>query len=324
MPKVSVIVPVYNVAMYVEKCARSLFEQTLDDMEFLFIDDRGTDNSIDILRGVLADYPNRISQTRILTMPSNGGQAAVRRYGMLAATGDYVIHCDSDDWVDLDLYESMHNKAIADDADIVVCDEVLEYNDCQKIVIERELPNSCRDVIANWYNNIVGLFLHNKLVRRELYVKHDVYPWVGLNMWEDNGIMARLLYYGGNITQIHNSYYHYNRANVNAVTFGYGEKHVNQMIGIAQHLTEFFESKPDFADFAKTVKAFQFLARINLITDKFANIKRYNTTFVGSESVVSELDERAFSSKGRMRFRMVKRHLTYLFVLLFKVYKLLK
>ena len=324
MPKVSVIVPIYNVAMYVEKCARSLFEQTLDDMEFLFIDDKSTDNSIDILLHTLANYPNRIAQTRVLAMPSNGGQAAVRRYGMLEATGDYVIHCDSDDWVDLDLYELMYNKAITENADIVVCDEVLQYNDCQKIVLERELSHSCRNVIANWYSNILGLFLHNKLVRRELYVKYDVYPWDGLNMWEDNGLIARLLYYGGTVSQIRNVYYHYNRTNINATTVGYGEKHVAQMIGIAQHLTEFFESKPDAKDFTQTVKAFQFLARINLITDSFKNVKRYNQTFVGSESIIPMLDKRAFSFKGKLRFLMVKWHLTYLFVLLFKMYRLVK
>ena len=88
MPKVSVIVPVYNVAPYVERCARSLFEQTLDDLEILFVNDCTPDNSMDIIKGVLAEYPSRTAQTHMYDMPQNCGLAAVRRCGELKATGD--------------------------------------------------------------------------------------------------------------------------------------------------------------------------------------------------------------------------------------------
>ena len=111
--------------------------------------------------------------------------------------------------------------------------------------------------------------------------------------------------------------------NINAMTSGYGIKQVEQMISIAEHLTDFFESKPDAKDFDKTVKAFQFLAKINLVTDSFANLRRYNNTFKDSESIIHELDLNAFSAKGRFRFRMVKYHLGWLFVLMFKMKKFL-
>ena len=77
-PKVTVIVPVYNVATYIEKCAVSLFAQTLDSLEILFVDDCSPDNSIDIIKETLKKYPVRNSLTRIIRMPSNSGQAAVR------------------------------------------------------------------------------------------------------------------------------------------------------------------------------------------------------------------------------------------------------
>ena len=81
-PKVTVIVPVYNVATYIEKCAVSLFAQTLDSLEILFVDDCSPDNSIDIIKETLKKYPVRNSLTRIIRMPSNSGQAAVRRQGV--------------------------------------------------------------------------------------------------------------------------------------------------------------------------------------------------------------------------------------------------
>ena len=153
--------------------------------------------------------------------------------------------------------------------------------------------------------------------------EHDILPWVGLNMWEDNGLLARLFYYGDKLAQIHGSCYHYNRTNINAMTSGYGIRQVEQMIGIAEHLTEFFGTKKDAKELEKTVLAFQYLARINFVTDSFAKLRRYNNTFKGSEAIIPYLDLNAFSNKGRFRFRMVKYHLGWLFVLMFKVKNLL-
>ena len=135
MPKVSIIVPVYGVEKYIERCARSLFEQTLDDIEYLFIDDCTPDKSVEILKRVLEEYPHRKSQVVIHRMEQNSGQAKVREWGMRNATGEYLIHCDSDDWVDMDMYRIMYEEAKRTDADIVMCgykatDGVRVFNEC--------------------------------------------------------------------------------------------------------------------------------------------------------------------------------------------------
>ena len=317
---VSVIVPVYNVAPYIEKCARSLFEQTLENLEIIFVDDCSPDNSVEIIRKTLAEYPGRISQTRIIKMPTNAGQAGVRRQGIIEATGDYIIHCDGDDWVDVALYQTLYDEAIRTDADIVLCDEVMEYDGYQVSKTTPELPDNGKDLMAVWYKWTIGMFCHNKLVRRALYTDNDVLPWVGMNMWEDNGLFARLFYYADKIAQIHGgSLYHYNRTNVNAMTSGYGLKQVEQMIGIASNLSDFFEKQPDGERFRKTVDAFKYLARINLVTDSFTNYRRFKRTFPESKYIASELDRGAFSAKGHFRFIMVKSGLAPLFILMFKL-----
>ena len=99
MPKVSVIVPVYGVEKYIERCARSLFEQTLDDMEFIFVDDCTKDESIEVLKRVIDLYPVRKDQVKIIHHAVNKGLSRARETGVNAATGDYIGHCDSDDWV---------------------------------------------------------------------------------------------------------------------------------------------------------------------------------------------------------------------------------
>lgn len=72
-PKVSVVVPVYNVEPWIERCARSLFGQTLDDMEFIFVDDCTPDNSIAVIERVVAEYPRRVAQTHIVHQENQGG-----------------------------------------------------------------------------------------------------------------------------------------------------------------------------------------------------------------------------------------------------------
>lgn len=112
MPKVSVIIPVYGVEKYIERCARSLFEQTLVDMEFIFVNDSTKDNSIDILLKVINEYPQRKNQIKILHHEVNKGLPAARQTGIKVAKGDYIAHCDSDDWVTSNAYQEMYETAL--------------------------------------------------------------------------------------------------------------------------------------------------------------------------------------------------------------------
>ena len=128
MPAVSVIIPVYKVEPYMARCARSLFGQTLEDIEFLFIDDCSPDHSIDVMREVLEGFPERKDQVTVYRMPVNSGQAAARMQGIALARGEYVIHCDSDDYVDVDAYAALYGKARAEDLDVVTCDMAVEQD----------------------------------------------------------------------------------------------------------------------------------------------------------------------------------------------------
>ncbi len=319
MPKVSVIVPVYNVSAYIEKCAESLFAQTLDDMEILFIDDCSPDDSVDIIKRTLGKYPHRAAQTRIIRTTTNGGVAAARREGLLAVTGDFVAQCDGDDWVDTDLYEKMYDEAILRDADIVMSGEILEYATSQikrEPVIEYETG---KDRIRNWYRDTRGgMFAHDKLIRSSLYTDNNILPWPGLDMWDDNGMISRVFYYARSISSVTCTYYHYNRANVGSITTGYGIRQVRQMIEVARRLTEFFDSLPDRDDMRLTKLSFQYLAKLNLVTDSYDRLREFHTIFPESDEVLPHIPLHSFSTAGKIRFLMVKYHLARLFVALYK------
>lgn len=324
VPNVSVIIPVYNVAPYIEKCARSIFEQTLENLEIIFIDDCSLDNSVDIIKRTLTDYPHRQEKTRIIKMPSNRGLASARRHGIIHSTGNYVIHCDGDDWVDPELYERLYEGVTRNNADMAVCDLIDEFPDKsvrRKVTITSDSPYM---LIQNWYKHTIHMSCCNKLVKRRIYIDNDVLPHEGVNMWEDNDLMARCFYYSNKIVKIDQVAYHYNRNNTNAITSGYGIKQVEQMIIVANHLSDFFEAQNDARCFQKTVDALKYLARINLITDSFSKYQRFKKTFPECKYIASELDPTAFSKRGRIRFLMVKHGLAPLFILMFKVHNLLK
>ena len=102
MLKVSIIIPVYNVAPYIERCARSLFEQTLDDIEYIFVDDCTPDLSVDIIKRTLDRYPNRKEQVRIIKQQENKGCPAARNLAVQLANGEFIFHVDADDYIEPD------------------------------------------------------------------------------------------------------------------------------------------------------------------------------------------------------------------------------
>lgn len=317
-PSVSVIIPVYKVAPYIEKCARSIFEQTLDNVEILFIDDCSPDDSVSIIDRILNDYPNRKNQTRVIHMLTNSGSASVRRRGILEAKGEYIIHCDGDDWVDLTLYQQMYEKAIIDSSDIVICDFIYETKKGPISVVQPEITGPSKLALENWYRHFFHMSCANKLVRRSLLIKHNILPWPQLNMWEDNGLMIRVFYQASKVSQIHNSFYHYNRMNNVSMSASYGQEQVNQMIMIAENIDHFFSDKQDRERFEKTILALKYFAKINLITDNLKGFVEFHRIFPGAEKIASQLDKNAFSFRGRIRWWMVRSRLTLLFILLYK------
>ncbi|MBD5400733.1 glycosyltransferase family 2 protein [bacterium] len=112
--KVSIIVPVYNVAPYLARCLDSLIAQTLRDIEIICIDDKSTDNSLEILN----QYGNKYPQIKVIALDKNSGVSTARNIGIDAATGEYLGFVDSDDYIDADFYEKLYKTARASGADI--------------------------------------------------------------------------------------------------------------------------------------------------------------------------------------------------------------
>ena len=116
MPKVSIIIPVYNVEQYLQDCIDSLVKQTLEDTELIFVNDASPDNSLAILHENQKKYPDRIV---VIDSKVNLRQGGARNLGLQRATADYVGFVDSDDFVSPMMYQGLYEKAVETDADAV-------------------------------------------------------------------------------------------------------------------------------------------------------------------------------------------------------------
>lgn len=123
MAKVSVIVPVYNVEKYISKCLNSLVNQTLEDIEIIVVNDGSKDTSIDIVK----EYAQKYKNIKVYEK-ENGGLSDARNYGLQFATGKYIAFLDSDDYVDVNLYKRMYEKAKKEDSDMVECNFYWVYD----------------------------------------------------------------------------------------------------------------------------------------------------------------------------------------------------
>ncbi|EJT5929239.1 TPA: glycosyltransferase [Clostridium perfringens] len=165
-PAVSVIVPIYNVEKYLSKCIESIINQTLTNIEIILVDDGSTDNS-----GFIADEYEKKDERIKVFHKENGGQGSARNLGLDIANGEYIGFIDSDDWIDLDMYEKLYNNAINNDVSISICNRrVLDENDSIKTVVKIE-----EKIIENVKNNIINYIIDDLLYKHTVVVYNKLY-----------------------------------------------------------------------------------------------------------------------------------------------------
>ena len=198
MPEVSVIVPVYNVEKYLERCLNSLVNQTLENIEIIIVNDGTKDNSEEIIKKFIDKYPQKI----VYLKKENGGLSDARNYGIPYAKGEYIAFLDSDDYVEKDIYKEMYELAKKENSDMVECDFLWEY------------PDKTREDIGQVYNGKkemlekVRVVAWNKLIRKSILEKTQIQFPKGLR-YEDVEFTYKLIPYLNKVSFIKKPYIHY-------------------------------------------------------------------------------------------------------------------
>lgn len=194
MAKISVIVPIYNVSKHLNRCLESIINQTFKDLEIVLVNDGSTDNSLDIIK----EYEQKDKRIKVIDK-SNGGLSDARNEGLKIANAPYIAFVDSDDYIELDMYEVMYQKIIKEKADIVECDFYWEYPN--KLIVDKTRLN--KNTIES-----IRVVAWNKLYKKELITKNHVLFPLGLR-YEDIAFCYQLLPYVKKIVSVSKPFYHY-------------------------------------------------------------------------------------------------------------------
>ena len=250
MMKVSILVPVYGVEKYIAQCAQTLFGQTYDDIEYVFVDDCTPDNSVAVIQQVLAEYPHREQQVHIVRHDHNRGLGAARKTALEASTGDFVLNVDSDDYLSLDAVEKLVACQQQTGADIVSGNYSSHFED-GTIVFHRE---------QHWNKDItlkLMLIQHTllphiwaRLIRKTVYTEHGIESVEAINMAEDMALIPRLIHAANKMAYVDDSVYFY-RDDSSASTFAnhLSTKHVLSYVKANETLWQYFSANDPKQDF---------------------------------------------------------------------------
>lgn len=235
-PKVSIIVPIYNVENYLRRCLDSLLSQSLREIEIIAVNDGSTDNSLEILE----EYAQKDKRIFLIDK-ENGGVSSARNEGLLATKGQYIGFVDPDDWVDQEMYEQMYDTATQEMADIVMCTYMREFgthskkkkfnmpgkvcyqNDKVQYEVMRRLVGPMKEEIANPELLDAWGTVWSKLYKAEIIKSNNIrfvdLKEIGTN--EDSLFNIHTFYYTNTFVFLNTPFYHYWRANETSVTSGY-------------------------------------------------------------------------------------------------------
>jgi glycosyltransferase involved in cell wall biosynthesis len=211
MPKITVIIPIYNAELYLERCIDSIVNQSFKDIELICVNDGSTDNSEQIIKKY-QDKHNNI----ILISKKNKGVSAARNIGLERSNSDYIYFVDADDWLSPDCLESIYNAAISSQADIIYFNANIYKNNTliNYYNLKRLKSIKNKDLLFKMMIHAVW----NKLYKKEFLLKNDIKFPVGIKSSEDNIFNEMCHFHAPKYFILDKKLYNYNEFNLGAIT----------------------------------------------------------------------------------------------------------
>lgn len=286
---ISICVPVYNVAPYIERCVHSLMKQTYKNIEYIFVDDSSTDNSVALLQAVVSGYPERQSAVRVLRNDRNHGLAYTRSVSIQAAQGEYVLCVDSDDYVETNAVARLLAAAGTGVCDLVVGGYVDERGTSSEVVHVSELQQ-CNDFLrAALEDKCCPLW--GKLIRRALFELPSVhFAPEGLDYLEDRLVLLYLCGAARTIQVIDEPLCHYVHRD-DSVSAGKNEKHFLCLQQYWQLADAYLAGRQLSDTYLSVTRRQKILDKVHLLhfCDDISVCRRYADLFADEEGEVSDL-----------------------------------
>ena len=288
-PLVSICVPVYNVADYIERCAVSLMEQTYQPLEYIFVDDCSTDHSIDVLTKVLERYPKRCEQVRILRNDRNRGPVFSRQKAIENATGEYICFVDSDDFVERNMVERLLSNAIEQNADIISAGNDILYPN-GRCVIEQPLPEYAQYDALSFPLRGVFCSLWGAIYRTALFRQPSVFAPEDMYYLEDRLMRLKLALLTDKIYYVNDLVYHY-CVNRKSITSHITDGHLTNFVRF-WHIVDELLAQRGLSEQYKPLISFakvQNKSTLMLHTDSMALRRKYADLFHNEEKTQMHL-----------------------------------
>lgn len=212
-PLVSITVPIYKVQKDLPRCLDSLINQTLENIEIILVDD----GSPDQCGNICDEYAAKDHRIKVIHK-ENGGLASARQAGLELCSGIYYTVCDGDDWVEADIYEKLYNKAVAEDADIVLSNYYNDYPDGRQIASKSYSYTTQEQYIEDLMFHRAPVNTWCKLFKLSTIKERNISYQEGINMGEDSLFLFKLLLKPLKIYTVNEAFYHYQRG-LNTATY---------------------------------------------------------------------------------------------------------
>ena len=325
LPQISILIPIYNVEKYIERCIYSILNQTINEqIEIIFVNDCTPDKSIDILKSILRKNPPRPNiTTQILHHEKNRGQAVARLTALNHAKGEYIIYIDSDDYIDNDMIEKMYKRAKETDADITMVDVYKEFENNKLIV---KSPYSCNknDIIAAFIRG-TSIYLCNKLIKKDLFINFSNYFKEGYNMSEDYAIMIPLSFAANKIEYVPNTYYHYIQYNSDATTKrGITQREINSWLYSVECMENYI-TKNNYTGYEKDILYRKLIIKYwCMLYTSGKEQKKYALLYPELKGTIYSILENTSGIFSKIFFYLIINGNTIIFNLYLKIKKIIK
>ena len=296
--KVSILIPIYKVEQYLEKCLDSVFTQTYRNIDYVFVNDCSPDNSLQVLKDTICKHGIDKDRYVIINHEQKEGIAVSRADCIKHATGDYVLFVDSDDWIEKKAVEEMVAATKGGTIDIVGCDYMKDFLSGKTTYHHEVYAETCRENLLKCLNYDIATVLWKLLIKRELFDNFTITPHV--DIVEDYIMSVKLYYYAKSFVLIPNAFYHYVQYNQARVSFQTLWS-INMHIKGVQEVEQFCREKGLYDDYVHNkLQMRKFNIKSNFVLNsQLIDTRAYKETFPEAKGVWRQMP---YTRKEKVKF----------------------
>lgn len=305
--RVSILMPVYKVEQYLKKTLDSIFAQTYQNIDYVFVNDCSPDNSLQVLKDTIREHGIDESRYVIVNHKQNEGIAVSRADCIANAKGDYVLFVDSDDWIEPEMVETLLNATSKGQIDIIGSDISSDFLNGEVRYHHENYSGTCRENMVKCLNYDINTVLWKLLIRRRLFDNFTITPHV--DIVEDYIISVKLYFFAQTFKAVPKAMYHYVQYNQERVSLQL-RRSINNHIKGVQEVEAFCRERGIYDDVVEEKLLLRkFNIKSNFLTKGHLDFDSYRKVFPEANRMWREIP---YTRKERIKFWLAEKRYFFL------------